>query len=274
MRFACYWTSLLSLIILAVAACGEAEPTPVPTPSSTTTPTLTPEPTPTDVPTSQSTSPSDLSPQEIIESALAAHGRTETFHFELEGVVRTTIAGVTIEGGASVSGDFEPPDRVRARSSSSFGLTSFEVDVIRFGLDFYITDPETGEWVVVVEDDIPPPANPIDFVAILRPAPQSIMLVGQESIGAVEVYHLQGLSDLAGAFEAGASGSQAPVDFWIGVEDLRIYRVQIEGEVPAQLLDSRIPPGTITGAELSATMTFSDFGKSVTVEAPALSESP
>ena len=284
MRISYYGALLLMLGAVLLAACGEAEPEPTPTPTATPAPTRTPVPTPTPTPAptpsptaepaaTATRAPDSMSAEgasalKIMESALGGFGEAEPFHFEVDASVQATISGFSIDVPITLVGDFQPPDRSRTKLSASLGFAAFEFETIAMSGSLYATDMETGEWKVVAgQGSIF--SSPLELISSFQPTLDSLTLEGVVTLEGVEAFHLRGTAPLA---TLGGAAGAADVDLWIGVEDLRLYQVGIDGEVPGSLLGEEFSAfGGDTPITLTITVTFSDFGVPVNIEPPDLS---
>ena len=241
-----------------------ASPTPAPTP--TPSPTATPEPTAAPAPAADL---SDAPPAlEILEAAFAAMGDVESMHLEM-------LAEVTIDTGSTemtlpivLEGDYQAPDRFRSTLNVNLGFFSIDTETIAIGEDVYTTDPLTGEWErhTASESSFAFPA-PGDFATGVDLALLDPVLLDIAEFEGAKVFRLSGAPP-PDVF--GSGGALSDAEFWVGVDDFLIYRISAEAEVDIADLGPLGDAGISGPATISLTITLSDFGEPVLIEAPEL----
>ena len=279
---------LIFLIILTACTQTDAAPTPVPTaaptitptPVPTPSPTATPVPSPTPAPTATATATfvpvisleatSDLSPQQIMEKAIAAMAEVESFHFEIESTVSISSDDTDVGLPIDFTGDFQAPDRIRGKLSLSLGFFTIEMETIAIGDTAYITNLESGEWEESSGLGFGVP-NPAELAVPVGVSLVDLTLIGEEELDGIRVFHLKGAPP-ASLF--GDASDDAEADFWIGVDDFRTRQVTASGQVSLGGGGGfGLPFG---GADLAGSATivltakFSDYDKPVVIEAPAI----
>ena len=138
---------LLSVLAFALNACSsDPEPTPIPTPAPTAV--VQPSPTPTPVP---------LEPDEVKANAIDALVDAGSIWFLLEhengftealgGLELTRVEGAITETGMSITAE------------ANLGRIYIEVDAILIGTSTWLTNPLTGEWELLPNEE-----NPIGFL--------------------------------------------------------------------------------------------------------------
>ena len=261
------------LAAVLFAACGDSDPEPAPVPTATSTPIPVPTATATAVPATGALvapSGSSGSAEEMLLSSFAAMDAVGTFHFELEAGFTAPEIGITTEIPLVLLGDFQAPDRMKASATVSLGLFAVQSQIIIIGETVYATDPQTGEWEVTSDPDLLL-FNPLDFVGSDAPGLadfSSVVLVGTELLLGEEAVHI-GATVPAESF--GMSEGDVRVDLWIGAGDALLHQIKLEGRFPLDSFGSALGVGQLSGAaDLRMTMTFSDFGLPVTIEAPIL----
>lgn len=233
------------------------------TPTQTNTPMPTPVP-PTATPTVKASTtpiPLALSPEAMLETALAAMAEVETYHFEMIMQISMTSGGITIDIPISYIGDAKAPDRQQGiLNMEAFGI-SIEQEVIIIGETAYTKDPETGQWEMgTVADAVP--FTPDTFVGTDTVEMDELVLIGEEDIEGIPVYHLKGTaSNQALGLASGEAEGVLQADYLIGFEDWRIRQIAIEMELFEE-------GGDPERMNFTATMTFSDFNREVVIEAP------
>ena len=250
---------LLALVIAVGIACAESETAPTPTPS----PTVAPAPEPTSTPISKSA-------LEILEASMAAMQDAESLHFDIDVQVKLVVQGQPLDVPLTFVGDFQAPDRSKGTLSLAIPFFSIEIEVISIGSTTYTKDPQTGEWVVAL-DETPFFEGPVEFIGVEElDKLLGLTLVGEETLDGVTVYHIMG--NLA-AETPGKTGVEAEIEFWVGVEDSLVRQVVSTGAF--ELGDETFFEGLgVSTGDASLTLKFSEFGKSLSIEAPALDSAP
>ena len=277
---------LLGLVAVLGLACAEPQPapTPAPTPSPTPEPTvtLTPTPSPTathtptpsptktpapsPIPTPERTAtptptPIPLSAQELLEASAAAMQEVEFFHFDMDALVTIKEGGISLEVPLGLAGDFQAPDRSRGTVSISLGFFTLEFQIITIGDTQYTADPETGEWQISIEAGSP--VGPFEeFVGTDLPEAEDLALLGEEILEGTKVRHLSGA-----LVDEGATGG-LQVEYWIGAEDDLVRQIALNGQMELDDGGATVFGEGAGAGTVSMTLTFSDFGEPVTIEAP------
>ena len=265
--------SLISLLILTILVVG-CGPSPeeiatqtaaawTATPTQANTPTPTPVP-PTATPTvapSKTPTPALLSPEAILETALATMAEVETYHFDMIMQISMISGGITIDVPLSYIGDVKTPDRQQGILTMELFGVSIESEVIIIGETSYTKDPETGQWAIGTADDVVP-FTPDSFVGTDTAELDDLVLIGEEDLEGTSVYHLRGtISTQEVEVAIGEAEGVLQVDYLIGLEDWRIRQIAIEME----LIEEGGDPEKIS---LTANMKFSDYNREVVIEAP------
>ena len=196
-------TVLLSVLIAIVLACGsDPEPTPVPptatlvptnTPAPTNTPippTATPVPTntplptntpipptgtpvpvptatpaPTNTPEPATTPQDDRPPSEILADAIRGLAELDSFHLFTELVISMAqgSGGTSIQFPITLQADFQKPFDSAGSINMDIGFFSIEMQFVTVDGEAYITDPETGEWMLGASASDLLPLKPVRF---------------------------------------------------------------------------------------------------------------
>lgn len=137
------FVSMLTALI-ALACSNPPEPTPTPQPTAVVIPTATPTPVP-------------LDPDEVIGNAIDALVEAGSIWFLLEhengftealgGLELTRVEGAITETGMSINAE------------ANLGRIYIEVDAILIGTSTWLTNPLTGEWELLPDEE-----NPIGFL--------------------------------------------------------------------------------------------------------------
>jgi len=190
----------------------------------------------------------------------AAAERTEqatSFHFALEHEGGTTeiVRGVQM---TSAEGDVVGTDRLRASIEGSVGPLNLKLEIVILPDESWITNPLTQRWEreEISVDDLFDPA--VGVTALMR-AVSEPRLTGADSIDGVAVYRVAASVDSGDVqmFGSARAGRELVATAWIGVDDLLVYRIELQGP-----LNSGEPD------DLIRRITFSDFDVAVEIVAP------
>ena len=257
--------AVLTIFMILTGACGGDAQLQMPTPMPTAVPSV---PTPTAEPV-LSTESVDVTEERLAEfrSAVARTIETESFHFTLDASIEAAVAGISLDISVLVVGDFAPPDRSKANLSINMGFLSSEFDAVSAGGDSYTTDPQTGQWSLIPKEDSGLFDRPHTLVGLVAQAAHQMELVGQGSIGGVSVLHLR--AERAQGALTDNPDDPILAEAWVGVDDLRPYRLRLTGTIDLSDLGKQFPSQIGDGpATLDATIGLSEFGTSVTVDVP------
>ena len=254
--------------------------TPIPAPTNTPAPTATPAqavnvPTATAIPSSaiaQSTGGSgNPTAESIFAMAGDAMAAVSSFQFGMESILSFESGGTAFDIPITMQGEYLAPDRSQGTVSLSVVFFTIESQFVTIGDTTYVTDPDSGEWSIGQSPNLLF-ADPRDFAnaEFLKEADnfEELEFIGIETLDGLEVYHLSGI-----AVDEGV-GDDLVVNFLIDVDDNLISQVTVSGafQVDGGQTDAVDLLGSLgTGdATLEATLTFSAYGKPVSIEAPEL----
>lgn len=297
---------LLSVLIAIVLACGGSDPeptpvpptsTPIPThtpspPTATPVPTNTPTPVPptaTPVPTSTPIPPTatpvptetpmpsdtpepasapqaDRSPSEILADASSALAELDSFHLFMEMVISAAQGGTSIEFPITLQADIQKPLNSAGSINIDIGFFSIEIKFVTVDGEFYMTDPETGEWVLGANASEFLPLNPSDFADAeyfvgpeLLAESDKLTLEGTEEIDGIEAYRITASAD--GDSVAMFEGiGELDMTFWIGVEDGLLHRIMANGKLAVP------DTGTAQSGSLFESLGGGDMGFEILIE--------
>ena len=248
---------LAALVLLAAVGVGYAQYDPAQPPKPATSYPLRAQ-TPT-------TTPVPLSPTEIMESSVAAMRLVDSFHFEMDVMVRPE--GVELGIPVTLSGDFQAPDRLQGTLSITIAFFSVETEIVAVGDTLYTTDFETREWQVS-DGGAGFFTDPAGFVRVEASLLKDLVLVGVETVDGAALYHLRATVP-AGTY--GVSAGEFQASFWVSVDDGLLTQVVAEGDIALGEEVGDLFKGLAAGrASVSLTLKLSDFGELVSIEAPDL----
>ena len=159
-------------------------------------------------------------------------------------------------------GDIVPPDSVQGAMTISVNDVDVETQVVMVGDQAYVLNPLTNQWQV--SDQSSAAFNPEDLV--MNPGDvEDLMLVGETIAEDTPVYHLTGRALLPFSFEdpLGDVETDMQVEYWIGIDDLRLVRSVVEGDIEFS--------GEIeASAAMSMTMYVFDYDAPIEIVAPEI----
>jgi WD40 repeat protein len=159
-------------------------------------------------------------------------------------------------------GDIVPPDSVQGAMTISVNDVDVETQVVMIGDQAYVLNPLTNQWQV--SDQSSAAFNPEDLV--MNPGDvEDLVLVGETIAEDTPVYHLTGRALLPFSFEdpLGEVKADMQVEYWIGIDDLRLVRSVVEGDIEFS--------GEIeASAAMSMTMYVFDYDAPIEIVAPEI----
>ena len=266
---------LVSVLIATVLACGgpDPEPTPAP-PTATLVPTNTPvPPTPTPVPTSAPAPPTatpvptntpiptntpvptaipapadtpepakapqdDRTPSQILADAAGALAELDSFRLLTEMIISAAQGGTSMELPVTIQADFQKPLDSEGSVNIDIGFFKIEIKFITVDGDFYMTDPETGEWILGASASDFLPLNPSDFADVenfiapdLLAESDKLILEGAEEVDGIEAYRITASADSGSVAMLEGLDGELDMTFWVGVEDGMLHRIMANGKL-------------------------------------------
>lgn len=250
----------MAMLALLLTGCGErATPEPTPTPLPPTATPLPPTPIPTPEPTA---TPTPLSAQAILQAAFDAtqSGSSYRFDMDMEMTMSGPDVGEDIPLTMRFQGDVVPPDNVQGAMTMSVNDVDVETQMVMIGDQIYVLNPLTNQWQISNQSSTA--FNPEDLT--MNPEDvEDLTLVGETTVEDTAVYHLTGRALLPFTFEAPLGDVEADmrVEYWIGIDDLRMVRAVVEG-------DFEFSGGIEASAAMSMTMYMYDYGAPIEIVAP------
>lgn len=309
---------LISVLIAIVLACGGSDPEPTPVPPTATSaptntpmpptatpvpPTATPVPTNTPVPPTATPVPTstpapaatplpadtpepahapkdDRTASEILADASNALAELDSFHLFTEMIISTAQGGTSIELPVTLQADFQKPLDSKGSIEIDIGFFKIEMRFVTVDGDFYMTDPETGEWLLGASASEFLPLNPSDFADAknfvgpeLLAESDRLTLEGTEEIDGIEAYRITASAD--GGSVAMFEGLDGELDmtFWVGVQDGLLHRIMANGKLgmpDAGAAESDSLFGGLGGGDtgFEILIEYSDFNAPFQIEAP------
>jgi len=229
-------------LTLFIVACGD-DATPTPTQTPTATPTLTPtRAAPTATPTATAT-PTPTAAA-IYQAMGAKMGSINSFHL--------LVAEVSEGEEDQFEIDIVLPDQVHFSGTDTEG--TFEL--LNIGDQSFVKFPGFQGWLRQSPEEVEDFGDTIAFISALYTQVADLSYIGQDVLDGVSTHHVRGT--VSGAIlrilEPADEDDSATVDFWVGVDDSRLYRARFVGS----------PSGDESDANFSA------FDVPVALEAPTV----
>ena len=253
-------------------------PTATPVPTSTPAPTATPAPE--DTPEPAPAPKADRTASEILADSSKALAELDSFHLFTELVISTAQGGTSIEFPITLQAELRKPFDSKGALGIDIGFFSIEIQFITIDGEFYMTDPETGDWVLGASASDFLPLNPSDFAdaeSFIGPdllmESDKLTLEGAEEIDGIDAYRITASADSGSVALLEGVDGELDMTFWVGVEDGLLHRILAQGRL--ELPDSGAAPsdsllggfgGGDTGFEIL--IEYSEFNTPVEIEAP------
>ena len=241
-----------SLLAIGLSGCGGDDPEPAPAAEETSEES---SPTPTETETETATTDGDVEAfLGRLESGLGDEG---SVHMDM---TMTGPLEMTAEGDTS----YGPDGSEMQLSMTMSALPGGELEMVIVDDQAFMSMPGVGQPGQFFEIDESSPAfgslddglSPADSFAAFEAGLESVEEVGEDEIAGETTTHFTLEVDAAAALEATGQGSVP------GLPDTLVYDVWLDSEDRMRRLTYEL-----TGTEL--TMDMTDWGKDVTIEAPA-----
>lgn len=185
--------------------------------------------------TGTATTPVD--PRAILDQAGSKLNAVKYFHFKLTQDNGTTpLPALPLNMQlVSAEGDVATPDRVQADVTAKAAGANLKVKVIGIANKSWLTNPFTRQWEALPGDvSVRDIADPAGIVQGVIGQMQDVRLAGQEKVGDVQTYRIEGKTDsgsLQPTIASAEPGHPVDVQAWVGVSDGLPYRVRLSGPV-------------------------------------------
>ena len=217
-----------------------------------------------------------LTPVAYVQQAAKKSAQASSEHVDLKATATVQGSPLSLSG----SGDFDSANKRGAMTvHANVQGIDMQIDEVLDGTTIYMKSPLFGAalpagktWMKIDLQKIGK-SRGIDFSQLMGQDPAQsfaqlqasghVTKVGDETIDGVDTTHYRGKIDLAKLPQAArikglANAKYGPYDVWIGKDDGYVRRVRTSYAVQQQAI--------------ALTMSFSDFGKDVTVNVPPASE--
>lgn len=208
----------------------------------------------------------EVAPNDVVTRSGQAMLQVQSLHFKIDiGGAPVYLNRATLLSLRSVEGDFGRPDRMGVHLKVIAAIAAAEMDMLALGNDQYITDILTHHWEVLPPQFGFNPAVMFDpqngLEQTLKGGLDNAQSLGVDTIDGTATYHIKGSLDgsrvqvMSGGL---LSTGQIDVELWVEGNTFLARK--------AILTDSGSDPKNPT----VWTMSFSSFGKTVTITAPTI----
>ena len=230
----------ISLVVLAllVIACGGAKATPTPTPPPAV---------------------------DILNAATEAMKEVDSLHMEMTAQMTMTMSGMTLAVPMTFKGDVQNPDRVKGTLTMEALDQKVSMEMIVISTTTYMRESPTAEWQVTPTDQSGAPFDPEEMAQLKPEDMKDLTFVGEEEVNGRPAYHVSGkvTSGLLNLEELLGEGGEAAfdADYWIDRETSYLLKALVAGNLV-------MTGETEATVDMWMTMSFTDYNKPVTIEAP------
>jgi len=207
---------------------------------------------------------SDVSAEEVLESARTAWDETETAHFVLD-----------VDGDAyldedetikldSAEGDIKRPGAVKATASVDAQISVVDISLVAVDGEIFITNILSGNWERAPEDFSYDPSvlfSDSDGIGPIMTDLQDPVVNGSESVDGQSAHRVTGTvsADRVEDITAGTiEGDDIDVTLWISEEDSRLLRVVLT------------EPEGVRDSPATWTLNLTDHNDDVEIDVPTL----
>ena len=195
-------------------------------------------PAPADTPEPAKAPQDDRTPSQILADAAGALAELDSFRLFTEMIISTAQGGTSIELPVTLQADFQKPLDSEGSVNIDIGFFSIEIKFVTVDGDFYMTDPETGEWILGASASDFLPLNPSDFADAenfvgpdLLAESDKLTLEGTEEIDGIEAYRITASADSGSVAMLEGLDGELDMTFWVGVEDGMLHRIMANGKL-------------------------------------------
>ena len=196
----------------------------------------------------------------VLPAAVQAFDSLQTFHFSLthENGTSPIPNGLQL---VSADGDVVVPDRMHAAIEAKVGNQTVKVEIIGVGEQGWMTNPFNRQWQPLPSGTtIKDIFDPAQGVKAIIGSLQNAQVVGQEKVGGVQTWHVEGTvqSDvLATAVPISRPGLTVGIEAWIEVDGSLIRQVYLKGPIAPGEADNIVRK-----------LALSNFGEQITITPP------
>lgn len=202
-----------------------------------------------------------LTPDEIVAKAAPMLDSVTSFHFDLSQTGGGTPIAMDLEMTAAY-GDTIPPHKLSMTIEATWGNMFVETGLVTVGETTYMQNPLSNKWEALSDDfQAVKLFSPETGIKAVMESATDLSMVDQQMFDGVLCYHMKGsiLSEVLDAIAVGHAGEGMPVDveFWIGIEDLLLRKVILDGQIHEE-----------ENQDIVRTLIVSDFNEPIDIELP------
>jgi cyclophilin family peptidyl-prolyl cis-trans isomerase len=153
-------------------------------------------------------------------------------------IISTAQGATSIELPVTLQADFQKPLDSQGTVVIDIGFFKIEIKFVTADGDFYMTDPETGEWILGASASDFLPLNPSDFADAenfvgpdLLAESDRLTLEGTEEVDGIEAYRITASADSGSVAMLEGLDGELDMTFWVGVEDGLLHRIMASGKL-------------------------------------------
>ncbi|MDA1009912.1 MAG: LppX_LprAFG lipoprotein [Chloroflexi bacterium] len=202
---------------------------------------------------------SDVDAREVLDESAERMEALTSFAFEVQHENGTTaiVGGIQM---VSATGAVQGTERMRLDIQARFATTNIQTAIVILPDEGYLQNPITGRWQREDGLDVAQFFDPASGVTGLMRATTAVEVVGGETLDGVDAYVLEATLDSGdlGVFVGSApAGREVIARVWIGVDDLLVRQVEVEG-----------PIAPADGDDIVRRLILRDFNAAVEITAP------
>ncbi|NQW16635.1 MAG: peptidylprolyl isomerase [Chloroflexi bacterium] len=246
-----------------IAAIPTAMPTPTPTPPPTATPVPTPEPLELEQPTNKFVEIN--APEDVLAESFRRTKETGSYHYLLQMTLSPSASGLTLAVPIIVEGDYVSSGDFRSTINATVRDIELRTqEIFKDGTKFQ-SDPETGRWSESNTAGTPA-GDVIDFVTLDSSLLTDAQIGRITQINDIDVYEI---SATAPAGLIGNSPEPVQLTYWVGLPDLVIRQVSLDGIISWLQADVLLDPSAGGVSPISMVMQLNGFGRLIDIQAPS-----
>ncbi len=208
--------------------------------------------------------PPETPEEQYLEHLAAQWAETNTVHFELDIDGKTYLDVDENIELKSAEGDLKRPDEASAEARVGISFATFDVDLVVIGDDAYVTNFLNGNWerapanfdfnpALIFDDE-----DGIGGVLAEMDDPRIGNTTTIDGQSAQQISGTVAQSDVTRLVAGALEGDEISVEIWMDTETNDLLRISLT------------EPDDVGGDPTSWTITFSDHGEAVTIDAPDL----
>ncbi|MAX04412.1 MAG: hypothetical protein CL883_03740 [Dehalococcoidia bacterium] len=189
----------------------------------------------------------------------------ETFRYSMEAIIKTNVAGIEVKIPVSISGEFEPVDKTKSKVSINMGFVSTEAFSVSGGGKLYFANSADGKWTSS-EDTAQIFSSPTVILSNILHKSGPLAVVSKEQLADVSLLHMK-VTKLESLF--GNIDQDIQADLWINQDNLRIYKLTLQGPVYMPDIQTYLPSQIdAREATVNVSYEFYKYQDTISIEIP------